>query len=488
MIEYIDLAEDLKISRVLTGLWQIADLERHGDLLDPIVTAQHMMPYVDAGFTTFDMADHYGSAEVISGVLKNQKSYGDRVQLFTKWVPTPRVNSKQIVREAVQRSLDRMQSDKLDMLQYHAWNYCDPEWLDTLFWLQELKEEGLIGHLGLTNFDAAHLRIAAASGIDILTNQISYSVIDQRGGKAMKDVCHQYGIKILAFGTLAGGFLSEKWLDKTEPTQDELSTWSQMKYKRFIDAAGGWSKFQNLLSILDQCAKNHGSSIANITSRYMLDEPHVAGIILGTRLGVSSHVTENLNIFNIQLSASDRKMIKDAMALLERVPGGCGDEYRKPPFLTASGDLSHHIDALPAVYHPIEGSNGKSKIDSGTSWESLAGYSRAVRSGDRIMVSGTTATHGDRIIGGTDPAAQAHFVLDKIKASIESLGGQLEDVDRTRIYVNNLDNWEPVARAHGEVFKDIRPANTLVQAGLVGEGYLVEIEAEARVSTLKDTH
>ena len=86
------------------------------------------------------------------------------------------------------------------------------------------------------------------------------------------------------------------------------------------------------------------------------------------------------------------------------------------------------------------------------------------------------------MIGGTDAKAQAHFVIDKIEGAIQALGGTLEDVDRTRIFVNNVEDWEPVARAHGERFKDIQPANTLVEAKLVGDGYLVEIEAEATLS------
>jgi len=478
MVEYFNLSDNLRMSRVLTGLWQIADLERKGTL-DPKATAQFMKPYVEAGFTSFDMADHYGSAEIISGTFRANDQLGLNTQFFTKWVPTPRVTSKDQVRTALLRSLERMKMDQLDLLQYHAWNYCDPEWLDSMFWLQELKNEGLIANIGVTNFDAAHLQIAVASGIDIISNQISYSLIDQRAKGKMSQVCEEYGISILAFGTLAGGFLSERWLGAPEPEKSELTTWSQMKYKRFIDEAGGWNPFQKLLNVLNEIAINHTSSIANISSRYMLDQLHVAGIILGARLGKSEHVHENLNIFNINLSNEEKQSIKEAQCIFKSIPGGCGDEYRKPPFLTASGDLSHHIDALPPVYIP-KNKGGKQKIDSGTVWEELAGFSRAVKSGERILVSGTTATHGDRLIGGEDPAAQTHFIIDKIQASIESLGGSLEDIDRTRIYIHDINDWEAVSRAHGERFKDIRPANTLVQAGIIGEGYKVEMEAEAK--------
>lgn len=124
---------------------------------------------------------------------------------------------------------------------------------------------------------------------------------------------------------------------------------------------------------------------------------------------------------------------------------------------------------------------GRQSVSSGTVWESMAGYSRAVRVGDRILVSGTTATGSDGLVGADDPAAQARYAIDKIEAAIRQLGGRLEDVVRTRVYVSDIAHWEPVARVHGERFGHIRPANTLVEARLVGPEYLVEIEAEAVV-------
>jgi len=111
----------------------------------------------------------------------------------------------------------------------------------------------------------------------------------------------------------------------------------------------------------------------------------------------------------------------------------------------------------------------------------MAGYSRAVRVGDRILVSGTTATGPDGLVGAGDPAAQAHYAIAKIEAAIRQLGGRLEDVVRTRVYVSDVAHWEAVARVHGERFGSIRPANTLIEARLVGPEYLVEIEAEAIV-------
>ncbi len=123
----------------------------------------------------------------------------------------------------------------------------------------------------------------------------------------------------------------------------------------------------------------------------------------------------------------------------------------------------------------------RTAVSSGTKWEKMAGYARAVRIGDRILVSGTTATDPDGTVVGEDAAAQARYALDKIERAIAQLGGSLRDVVRTRVYVRNIADWEAVARVHGERFGDILPVNTLVQAHLVGEQYLVEIEAEAMI-------
>jgi len=481
MVEYCELAPNLKISRILMGLWQIADMEKGGIKLDPEETAKAMNPYVDTGFTTFDMADHYGSAEVIAGTCNKKRLHGNTLQLLTKWVPKPGLITQKDVQIAVELSLKRMQLDTLDLLQFHAWNYADPNWLDCLFWLQELKEEGLIRHIGLTNFDTAHLRIVVSSGIDIVSNQVCYSLIDQRARDQMATVCEQFGLKILAYGALAGGFLSEKWIDQPEPSIAKLSTWSEMKYKRFINVTGGWGKFQQLLKTVHEIAKKHGKSIANIAIKYMLEQPAVGGVIIGARLGKKEHIKENLKVFEFQLDKDDKNLIREFQMQLDPVPSDCGDEYRKTPILTATGDMIHHFDTVPTPFTPIEMNSKRTKILSGTIWEDMAGYSRAVRKGNRIFVSGTTATHGERMIGGNDPAAQAHFVIDKIQGAIESLGGKLEDVVRTRVFINNINDWESVARAHGERFNDIQPANTLVEARLVGEGYLVEIEADAIV-------
>jgi len=480
-VERCVLGRDLWISRVLTGLWQVADMERNGRLMDLERASASMEPYVAAGFTTFDMADHYGSAELIAGIYKEREGAKSRAQFCTKWVPKPGRVTREEVHAAVDRALERLRVDSVDLLQFHCWSYADPGWLDSLFALQELREEGLIRNLGLTNFDTAHLRIVVASGIDIVSNQVSFSLLDQRASGRMSEYCLAHGIRLLAYGTVAGGWLTDKWLGKEEPDWEQSGTWSQMKYGRFIRSVGGWTALQRVLRTVNDIAHRHNVSVANVASRFILEQPAVGGIIIGARLGASEHIADNLRIFGFSLTAEDRAEIAQMLESLVPVHGDTGDEYRKPPFLTASGDLSHHLLALPAPYGVKTGSDGRRRCSSGTPWEPLAGYSRAVRSGNRIIVSGTTATHGDRLVGGSDAAAQMHFVIDKIEGALQSLGGSLEDVIRTRVFVRNIDDWEPVARAHGERFRTILPANTLVSAQLVAEQCLVEMEAEAEV-------
>ena len=478
-VERIELAPGLAISRVLTGLWQIADMERDGRTLDLERAADAMAVYAEAGFTTFDMADHYGSAEDITGLFRERHEIAAACQFFTKWVPPPGRVAKEDVRAAVERSLERMRANRLDLLQFHAWTFTDPSWLDCLYWLQELKNEGLIGHLGATNFDTAHLRIALTSGIDLVSNQVCFSLLDGRPKSRLLELCRQHGVKLLAYGTLAGGFLTERWLGEPEPNDDAHSTWSQMKYRRFVEQAGGWEALQELLGAVDEVARRHGVSMANVATRYILEQPGVGGVIVGARLGQSEHIDDTSKLFDFSLDSRSREILDRAAAKLRELPGDSGDEYRKPPYLTASGDLSHHFDTFPRPFDVQTEPNGRSRVSSGTVWEELAGFCRAVRYGDRILVSGTTATHRDRPIGGTDAAAQTHFAIDKIEGALRSLGAQLEDVVRTRVFVKRLEDWEAVARAHGERFRDILPSNTLVQAGIIGDDYLVEIEAEA---------
>ncbi|SPH17541.1 General stress protein 69 [Defluviimonas aquaemixtae] len=472
---------DLEISRVLTGLWQVADIEKGGQTIDPDKGADALQAYAEAGFTTFDMADHYGSSEIIAGrLLSRFEGRADRPLAFTKWCPEPGPMAADLVRAGVQERLDRLGAQRVDLLQFHWWSYQHPGWLDALHELAKLRDEGLIGELGVTNFDAAHLHLALADGVPVLTNQVPFSLLDRRAAGPLANLCNRSTVRLLAYGTLCGGFLSEHWLGQPEPT--EITDWSKMKYKRFIDTAGGWEPYQDILKAANEIARKHDVSIANVATRWVLDQTGVAGVIIGARLGESEHMADNARIFSFRLDAEDRAHLDAAFAATRPLPGDCGDEYRKPPFLTASGDLSHHLDAMPLASEATDVPHrpGARRVMTGSEWEEIAGYCRAQRIDDRILVSGTTATSGsNRSVASADAAAQTTFILDKILAALAALGASAGDVVRTRIYLTNSDDVQGVSQAHGRVFGEIKPANTLVVvAKLIGD-YRVEIEAEA---------
>ena len=480
----IQLAPDLSIPRILTGLWQVADQERSGERLDPERGADALAAYADAGFDAFDMADHYGSAEVIAGRLLSRAGAGGaaRPRAFTKWCPEPGPMTADVVRAGVERSRARLGVDRIDLLQFHWWTFEHLAYLDAVRELAALKDEGLVAHLGTTNFDTDHLAVLVGQGVPLLTNQVSFSLLDRRAAGAMGAFCLAKGVRLLAYGTLAGGLLSERWLGVPEP--EALSDWSKSKYKRFVDAAGGWDVFQTILATVAGIAKRHGVSVANVATRWVLDHPAVAAVIVGARLGEREHRDDNRRAFAFAFDDRDRAELDAALAAARPIPGDCGDEYRRPPFLTASGDLSHHLAAVPTYFtaRPVPGRPGRMRVDSGSVWEPIAGYSRAMRVGDRILVSGTTATHGSgEVVCPGDPAGQATFILDKIAASLSALGGSMADVVRTRVYLADAEDWEAVSRAHGRAFGDIRPANTLLEVSRLVGDYRVEIEAEAVV-------
>ncbi|MGF1499343.1 MAG: aldo/keto reductase [Elainellaceae cyanobacterium] len=326
---------DLTICRVLNGMWQVSGA--HGRI-DPTRAIESMIRYADAGFTTWDLADHYGPAEDFIGEFR-QRLATERgeaslahIQAFTKWVPRPGPMTRQIVEENVDISRRRMGVETLDLLQFHWWDYGDDRYLDALQHLTDLKAAGKIKHLALTNFDTEHLEIICDRAIPIVSNQVQFSLVDRRPLERMAAFCQERDIHLLAYGTLGGGLLSERYLGQREPGRWALGTASLQKYKRMVEAWGGWGLLQELLAVLNAIAQQHQVSIANVAVRYVLDQPAVAGAIVGVRLGQSEHLEETAQVFSFTLSPEDLAAIEAVLGrsqnLYSRI-GDCGDEYRR---------------------------------------------------------------------------------------------------------------------------------------------------------------
>jgi aryl-alcohol dehydrogenase-like predicted oxidoreductase len=297
-----------------------------------------MFDYVDAGFTTWDLADHYGPAEDLVGEFRRRLiNFGGpdelgRVQAFTKWVPRPGPMTRAIVEENIGISLRRMDVETLDLMQFHWWDYNNPAYLDALDHMSRMRDEGSIRHLALTNFDTEHLRTIIDHGTAIVSNQVQYSLVDMRPEVNMVPYCLENSVQLLTYGTVCGGLITDRYLDQPEPTRAGLTTASLGKYKQMVDAWGGWELFQELLRVLRSIANKHGVSIANVAVRYILDRSAVAGVIVGVRLGVSDNRTENARVFGFSLDEEDLERIGTVQARsrdLYRIIGDCGDEYRR---------------------------------------------------------------------------------------------------------------------------------------------------------------
>src|SRR5262249_47954613 len=152
----------------------------------------------------------------------------------------------------------------------------------------------------------------------VVTNQVCFSLLDRRAGEEMTAFCLDHGIRLLAYGTLGGGFLSERWLGAPEPLTQDIPDWSKMKYRRFVTAIGGWEALQSILAAAQPVARRHGVSIANIATRWVLEQPAVAAVIVGARLGEREHRQDNLRIFSFALDPEDRAIIDAALARSKR--------------------------------------------------------------------------------------------------------------------------------------------------------------------------
>ena len=333
---YIQFTADLRICRLLNGMWQVGG--GHGRI-DPKEAVNEMIAYHEAGFTTWDLADHYGPAEDFIGQFRERLlgKYGPQEviknsQAFTKWVPRPGPMTRPLVEDAMNISLRRMKTDTLDLLQFHWWDYADERYLNALKHMADIRDGGKIRHLALTNFDTENVQRITDNGIRIVSNQVQFSIIDRRPEVSMIPYCQQHDISLLAYGTFCGGLLSEKYLDQPEPGYNALRTSSLRKYKNMIDAWGGWALFQQLLGVLKIIADKHKVSIPNVAVRFVLDQPAVAGVIVGARLGISQHRDDNARVFDFALDADDLSSIEAISAqandLYQRI-GDCGDEYRR---------------------------------------------------------------------------------------------------------------------------------------------------------------
>jgi aryl-alcohol dehydrogenase-like predicted oxidoreductase len=323
-IERIEIAPGFSISRIIKGGWQLSQ----GHSTDNTRTAlEDMALFVENGVTTFDCADIYtGVEELIGKFLKQHRISSNYipVQVLTKFVPdydSLFTLSKTYVEKVIDRSLQRLGVEQLDMVQFSWWNYSVPRWVETAGWLNDLRLKGKINLISGTNFNTQATEAILRSRVPVSTLQVQYSLLDHRPEKSLVEICSKNNIHLLCYGTVAGGFLSERWLNTDEPIPPYENR-SLVKYKLMIEEFGGWYLFQELLCTLKQIADNHKVSITNIASRYILEKTQVGGVIIGTRH--ANHLGENKNVFSFKLTTQDHE---DIQRVISQRKGPAGDVF-----------------------------------------------------------------------------------------------------------------------------------------------------------------
>ncbi|MEE4195638.1 MAG: aldo/keto reductase [Anaerolineae bacterium] len=325
MVERILLRDDYSIARVINGLWQLSAGHALQSTIDSADVLRAFHELVERGFTTFDLADIYTGAEEFLGrfvqALKGSPSYRhEDLQIHTKYVPD--INKLASLNYAdtaavIHRSLKRLNRERLDVVQFHWWDYEVPGCVETAGHLMRLQEQGKIAHVSVTNFDTVHLKELVDAGIEILSCQSQYSLLDRRVERNLLDYCRANGIHLFCYGTLAGGLLSEKWIG--QPVPEKPDNRSLVKYIQVVEESIGWEKFQELLQLLNGIAQTHAVQIAHIATKYILSQPGVAASIIGTRS--SRHVASNARIFAFELTGDDIAMIDGFIRPLRTVEG-----------------------------------------------------------------------------------------------------------------------------------------------------------------------
>jgi aryl-alcohol dehydrogenase-like predicted oxidoreductase len=332
------------ISRLIKGSWHLAG--DHG-AIDPEQARKDMASFVEAGITSFDCADIYTGVEVLIGSFRHAfPSLAKHVQVHTKAVPDLsdlRTLDRQYVERIIDRSLQRLGMDFLDLVQLHWWDFTVPRYVEVALELDRLRRAGKIARVGVTNFDALHLQELLQAGVPVAAHQLQYSLVDDRPSAAMLDLCREHDIALLCYGTVCGGFLSERWLGRPEPVAP-LPNRSLIKYKLIIDDFGGWPLFQELLAVLSGVAGRHGTDIASVATRAVLNRPGVAAAIVGATS--AAHLRAHTRIEALRLDVVDLAAIA---SVTDRRRGPVGDVYALERDRTSRHGqiMKYELNALP---------------------------------------------------------------------------------------------------------------------------------------------
>ncbi|KAJ8070919.1 hypothetical protein OCU04_001278 [Sclerotinia nivalis] len=320
-----------EVPRMFMGLWQFSSPAWGSASRSKI--DRHFRKHVDSGLIAYDMADHYGDAEVTFGQFRSVQEDSEKIYCATKWaVFEPIRVTKDVVNANISERLAAINSTTVELLQFHWQDYNDHQYVEAA---RLIDEHPNVQNLGLCNFDTDRMCEILETGVKAVSNQVQFSLIDLRPTFKMAESCRKHNVKLFTYGSLCGGFLADKWVGKPAPNLfDENMTPSHRKYFEMITIWGGWILFQELLHVLTSIGSKHNVSVSSVAIRWVLDHDYVGAVIIGARMGISEHIDENLKAFSFKLGVEDKEAIQNvldksrAKDIFEAM-GDCGAEYRQ---------------------------------------------------------------------------------------------------------------------------------------------------------------
>ena len=313
----IELRPGYWISSIIKGHCGSGETSRR---LDSAASLADLTAFFDAGITTFDCGDGDPGFERLLGSFRQDlhRAHGSAetqsLRIHTK-LASDLANhsplSQDLVENAVDQSIARLGVDTLDLVQLQWPDHDSAGALDALGYLTLMQAKGKVRHLGITNVDANDLETLMRSGIDLAVAQVPFSLIDHRPKGDFTDLCQKHSIALLAYGTLAGGFISSRWLGAPDPGNDVDSP-LLARQRLVIEAFGGWSLFQELLLALSGIATRHGVTLDGVALRAMHDHADIASVVL--RTAQSGQLARYLKAFNFTPTIRDREALAAVLA------------------------------------------------------------------------------------------------------------------------------------------------------------------------------
>ncbi len=322
-IEMVELAPGYTISRLIRGGWQLGRDHSSGALDD-------LAAFARAGITTFEVSDTYEGAEVLLGLFLAEaparlgEETARRIKVHTRYTAPLGSNapSRASVTASIDRSLRRLGTERLDLLQIQWWDFATPGLADVAECLTGLAADGKIGRLGVANFGVAPLRELIESGIPIVSNQVQYSLLDRRPENGLIEYCRGAGVALLTYGALAGGFLTDRWHGQTDDAQPP----GPEEYRCMVDEAGGWDALQSVLAVLNEVAQARGVDTAALALAWVLDRPGVTATLVGA--SNAARIPGLQRASELTLSEEDGARIDEALESLHSLTGDVGEYER----------------------------------------------------------------------------------------------------------------------------------------------------------------